>query len=120
MGYKTVCRAEVSGIIYEFEIYMSKGATEPTLLEFSGDIVIKLINNLLAEHTFKLFTDSFFTAYKLFVKLKSIDVQSVFMVRVNKLKGHVSKTENDLKKEGTISVGAHFCLIQIKFFLNLF
>jgi len=42
-GIKVFSRAGISGIVYDFEIYVGKGTTrESTDLGISGDIVIRL------------------------------------------------------------------------------
>lgn len=52
-GIKTFARAGVSGIIFDFEIYVGKGTIKnPTDLGISGDIVLRLIENLPGNKNF--------------------------------------------------------------------
>lgn len=100
-GIKLFARAGISGIIYEFEVYVGKGtAGESTELGISGDIVLKMCSNLPKNRNFKVFIDNYFTSYDLLVTLKSMGILSVGTVRVNRLRNYKPKDDKDLKKEG--------------------
>lgn len=99
-GIKVFARAGVSGIIYDFEVYVGKGTTEKsTELGISGDIVMRLSQYIPRNKNFKLYTDNFFTSYHLFARLKEQGIWSTGTVRLNRLKGINLLEDNILKKK---------------------
>lgn len=101
-GIKVFARAGISGIIYDFEVYVGKGtAGENSELGISGDVVVKLCSGLPKHRNFKVYTDNFFTSYDLLVNLKqNMGILSTGTVRVNRLRNYKPKDDKDLKNEG--------------------
>lgn len=101
-GIKTFARAGMSGIVYDFEIYVGKGTIQnPTPLGLSGDIVIRLCENLPKQQNYKLFMDNWFNSFGLFRKLKSDGILACGTVRIDRMPNcNMLKTEKCLKDEG--------------------
>ncbi|CAH1958842.1 unnamed protein product [Acanthoscelides obtectus] len=99
-GIKIFARAGISGIIYDFEIYRGKGTVKETNLGISGDIVIRLVETLPRNINYKVFTDNWFTSYKLFCELKKLGIFASGTVRIARLPGCQMKSDAELKKEG--------------------
>ena len=53
-------RAGTSGIIYDFELYTGKSMQLPNEFGVSGNVVLRLIQNLNAASNFKVFFDNWF------------------------------------------------------------
>lgn len=99
-GIKVFARAGMSGIVYEFEIYVGKGTADKAELGISGDIVVKLCSNLPKNRNFKVYTDNWFSSYNLMVALKNLGILSVGTVRTNRLENYKPKEDKVLKQEG--------------------
>lgn len=101
-GIKTFARAGISGIIYDFEIYVGKGTVkESTELGISGDIVTRLSKGIPKNQNFKLFMDNWFTSFHLLRTLKESGILACGTVRVARMpKCNTLKSERSLKDEG--------------------
>lgn len=100
-GIKMFARAGVSGIIYDFEIYVGKGTIKNnTSLGISGDVVIRLVENLPKHKNFKIFIDNWFTSFALLSHLKEIGLLATGTVRIARMPGCKLKSDNELKREG--------------------
>lgn len=100
-GIKVFSRAGISGIVYDFEIYVGKGTTrESTDLGISGDIVIRLAQHIPQNKNYKVYTDNFFSSYYLFEKMKQKGILATGTVRLNRLKGLKMLDDNSLKQQG--------------------
>ncbi|KAJ8394479.1 hypothetical protein AAFF_G00046900 [Aldrovandia affinis] len=72
-GIKVFVHAGKSGIAYDFEVYVGKGTTkkhQQTSLGISGDIVLRLVEDLPQEQNFKVYFHNWFSSYDLIVALK--------------------------------------------------
>lgn len=122
-GIKMFARAGVSGIVYDFEIYVGKETIKnASSLGISGDIVIRLVENLPRNKNFKVFFDNWFTSYDLLVHLKEIGLLATGTVRINRMRGCKLKSDETLKNEGRGSYD--FCtdknrnIVAVKWFDN--
>ncbi|XP_068084847.1 piggyBac transposable element-derived protein 2-like [Anabrus simplex] len=101
-GIKVFARAGSSGIINDFEIYRGKGTLQnsDSNLGISGDIVIRLCEGLPKYQNYKIFTDNWFTSYRLISTLKQMGILALGTVRIARLQGCTLKTDQELKKVG--------------------
>lgn len=99
-GIKIFARAGSSGIVYDTEIYVGKTTAPATGLGISGDIVIRLSENLPKNENYKLYTDNWFTSYHLLAALKEKGLHGIGTVRSNRLPGVPFQTDKNLKSEG--------------------
>lgn len=101
-GIKVFARAGVSGFVYDFEIYTGKDTNvgEKSDLGISGDIVMRLCQELPRHKNYKVSTDNWFSSHALAAKLKSIGLWFVGTVRSNRLRGCTFRTDTQLKLAG--------------------
>jgi hypothetical protein len=99
-GVKVFARAGVSWIVYDFEIYVGKGTkVKDGPLGMSGNVVMRLVDNLPNHQNHKLFIDNWFASYDLAVELKKLAIDMVGTVRKNRLAGCFLQTDASLKKK---------------------
>jgi len=100
-GIKVFGRAGSSGIIYAFEIYIGKGTVIiESELGISGDIVLRLIEDLENHQNYKIFTDNWFTSYALLSKLKEKGFHASGTVRINRMPGCILEGDKSLSNRG--------------------
>jgi hypothetical protein len=100
-GVKVFARAGVSGIVYDFEIFVGKGTkVKDGPLGMSGNVVMRLVDDLPKHQNHKLFVDNWFASYDLAVELKKLGIYMVGNVRKNRLAGRSLRTDASLKKSG--------------------
>lgn len=101
-GFKIFTRCGVSGIIYDFEIYIGKNNNQPSNLGVTGDLVMRLCANLPQDQNFKVYFDNFFTSFSLLKELKSIGILSLGTMRSNRMAGvqKILTSDKKLKLEG--------------------
>jgi len=97
-------RAGASGLTYDFEFYTGKLTCPDFQLGISGDIVLHLFRELLANQNFKLYTDNWFTSLPLVIRLKERGIYHAGTLRSDRYpKNNVDplwKTEKELKESG--------------------
>ncbi|KAK1170655.1 piggyBac transposable element-derived protein 3-like [Acipenser oxyrinchus oxyrinchus] len=101
-GMKVFVRAGASGMAYDFEVYIGKGTTktnEKSSLGISGDIVVRLVQNLPSDQNIKIYFDNWFASYDLVSTLKEMGFWSVGTVRSNRIPGCQLEEDKTLKKE---------------------
>jgi hypothetical protein len=97
-GVKVFARA---GIVYDFEIFVGKGTkVKDGPLGMSGNVVMRLVDDLPKHQNHKLFVDNWFASYDLAVELKMLGIYMVGTVRKNRLAGCSLRTDASLKKSG--------------------
>lgn len=100
-GIKMFARNGASGIMYDFEVYTGKSTiTNKTELGISGDVVLKLCKSLPKNENFKIFTDNWFTSYKLISALKENGMFLTGTVRHNRLPKCEFVSDKSLKCQG--------------------
>lgn len=100
-GIKVFGRASVSGIVHDFEVYVGKGTLQQnTALGISGDIVVRLVEDLPKNQNYKLFTDNWFTSFNLIQNLKEMGILAVGNIRINRLPRCELSTDKEMKKNG--------------------
>ncbi|XP_049306580.1 piggyBac transposable element-derived protein 1-like isoform X2 [Bactrocera dorsalis] len=99
-GFKMFTRAGVSGIIYDFTLYIGEGTCKTYGLGISSDIVLFLSSNLPVNQNFKLFFDNWFSSISLMIALKEKGILAVGTIRSNRLKNCALISEKDLQKRG--------------------
>ncbi|XP_046389336.1 piggyBac transposable element-derived protein 3-like [Ischnura elegans] len=111
-GIKIFALAGVSGIVYNFKVYVGKGTIASTSkLGVSGDIVLELLNTVPKNKNFKIFFDNWFSSYHLMLALKNYGFLAVGTAKVCRLAGCQFETEKELKKAGR---GSYDCRSDIK------
>ena len=91
-------RAGTSGIIYDFELHTVKSMQLPGEFGVSGNVVLRLIQNLNAASNFKVFFDNWFSSVGLVECLKQKKIWTVGTIRLNRLKGCKLLTDQEQKK----------------------
>ena len=98
-GFKSWCRAGVSGILYDFEVYQG-GDGKRSELGQGADVVLKLASTLVSHVNYKLYADNLFTSLNLLLKLKERGIHYTGTVRKNRLAGCTMREEKTLMKSG--------------------
>lgn len=84
-GVKAFAQAGVSGIVHDFEIYVAKGTkVKDGPLGMSGNVVLRLVDDLPKHQNHKLFVDNWFASYDLAVELKKLGIYMVATLRKNR------------------------------------
>ena len=103
-GIKVWARCGVSGIIYDFDVYVGKQDDQNVSREFGkvGAVVIKLTRNLPKDVGHKVFMDNLFTTINLVKYLKSEGIWTLGTMRLNRMGGaqKLLKSKKELVKEG--------------------
>lgn len=100
-GVKLFARCSSAGILYDFKIYTGKDPNvTPSNLGVSGDAVTNLCEHLPKHQNFKVYTDNWFSSYKLTVALKEMGIFTTGCVRNNRLPGCRFEDDRTLKKKG--------------------
>lgn len=71
-GYKVFTRCGASGIVYNFEIFVGKSPNNqpPSSLGITGDLVMRLCENMQKHQNYKLCFDNYFTSLPVLKKLQ--------------------------------------------------
>lgn len=100
-GIKMFARCSAAGILYDFKIYTGKDPNAtPSNLGVSGDVVMNLCEHLPKHQNFKVYTDNWFSSFKLTGALKEIGLFTIGCVRHNRLPGCRFEDDRTLKKRG--------------------
>lgn len=105
-GYKIWARCGVSGIVYDFDVYLGKDDRMDCNIvkEYGkvGTVVIKLTETLERDVNHKVYMDNLFSSMKLFRYLKDRGFWCVGTIRANRLDGAgaLMKNKKQLEKEG--------------------
>ena len=88
-GIKVWARCRVSGLIYDFDVYVGKQDDQNLSREFGkiGAVVIKLTRNLPKHVRHKLYMDSLFTSINLIKYLKHQGIRALGTMRMNRMGG---------------------------------
>ncbi|XP_043064548.1 piggyBac transposable element-derived protein 3-like, partial [Drosophila ficusphila] len=121
-GFKMFSRAGVSGIIYDFCLYVGDGTCKSYGLGLSSDIVLHLASNIPENQNFKLFFDNWFTSVSLMIALKERGILAVGTIRNNRLKNVNLLNEKQLADKGRgsfdIKVEGTYNLISCRWYDN--
>lgn len=94
-------RCSSKGLMNDFEVYTGKAATSTASnLGISGDVVLRLCEGLPSDRNYKIYTDNWFTSYKLTCALKNKGILTVGAVRPNRLPNCKFEDDKKLKKSG--------------------
>lgn len=99
-GIKMFARCSSSGFMNDFEVYTGKSTSQTTDLGVSGDVVMRLCEDLPLNKNFKIYTDNWFSSFKLASALKEKGLLTAGAVRANRLPGCVFIDDKTLKKQG--------------------
>lgn len=102
-GVKMFARCSSAGFMNDFEVYTGKATpapSTPSALGVSGDVVLRLCQDLPNHQNYKVYTDNWFSSYKLAVALKEKGILIVGAVRHNRLPGCRFEDDKVLKKKG--------------------
>ena len=99
-GFRVFARAGTSGIVYDFEVYTAKSMQLLGEFGVSGNVVLRLIQNLNAASNFKVFFDDWFSSVGLIKCLKQKNIWIVGIIRSSRLKGCKLLTYQELKNNG--------------------
>lgn len=98
--HKVFVRAGISGLIYDFRIYVGKNTRKEYNLGFSGDIVQELCSSRPAGQNFKVYFDNWFSLPSLAAALKEKQLFCVGTIRSNRMSKCILTSDNDLKNMG--------------------
>ena len=96
-GYKVFTRAGVSGLVYDFEVYTGNKMNLGGNLSFSGNVVLRLVQDLTPNRNFKIFFDNWFTSVDLVHELSKKKIWCAATIRANRLAGCTVADEKYLK-----------------------
>ena len=102
-GFKIWARCRVSGVLYDFDVYVGKSNDyHPNLVRDFGAVVIKLTNRLPSNMNHKVYMDNLFSSLKLFKYLKQEGIWCVGTIWRNHLEGAslIRKPESSWKRKG--------------------
>lgn len=94
--------ASASGIVHDFEIYTGKSTLPPTEqdLGISGDVVLRLVENVPKNQNYKVAMDNWFNSYHLQCRLKLTGVLGIGTVRSNRLAKCEMMCDKSMKIKG--------------------
>uniref|UniRef100_A0A0K8VPL0 PiggyBac transposable element-derived protein 1 n=1 Tax=Bactrocera latifrons TaxID=174628 RepID=A0A0K8VPL0_BACLA len=93
-------RAGISGIVYDFALYVGDGTCPSFGLSISSDIVLHLASNVHRDKNYKLFFDNWFSSISLMIALIERGILAAATIRGNRIKNCSLMNENDLMKKG--------------------
>ena len=101
-GYKVFTRCGVTGMLYNFEIYCGRNANASSHLKVTGDLVMRLCQNLPHQQQYKVFFDNYFISIPLLVELRENGILALGTIRQNRMIGaqKLFQSEKELKKKG--------------------
>ena len=103
-GIKIWARCGVSGIVYDFSVYVGQqGNTEiSAMFGKIGAVVIQLVDNLPKNVGHKVYMDNLFTSINLFKYLKANGIWAIGTIGGNRLKNaeKLLRSKKELSKEG--------------------
>ena len=99
-GFKVFTRAGVSGLIYDFEIYTGKNMKLKGNFGVSGNSVLRMVENLPENKSFKIYIDNWFSSVPLIEELKKRKFWSVSTIHSNRMSNCSLLDEQTLKKKG--------------------
>lgn len=82
-GYKLWCRSDMSGYMYEFEVYQGKDDSEFKRFGLGGSIVQKLTKSLVNKNHI-IMMDNYFSSVELYEYLKSVGIYACGTIRSNR------------------------------------
>ncbi|GBO20200.1 Chimeric ERCC6-PGBD3 protein [Araneus ventricosus] len=97
-GYKLWCRSDMSGYMYEFEVYQGKDDSEFKRFGLGGSVVQKLTKSLVNKNHI-IMMDIFFSSVELYEYLKSVSIYACGTVQSNR-KGLPSLAVDKALKRG--------------------
>lgn len=100
-GIKLFARCNSKGLMNDFEIYAGKDTcTAKSDLGISGDIVLRLCEKLPSTGNFKVYTDNWFSSFKLACALKDRGIFTLGSIRSNRLPHCKFQDDKILKSKG--------------------
>lgn len=99
-GFEVFTRAGVSGFVYDFEVYTGNAMKIGGDLTFSGNVVLRMVHNLLPEKNYKVFFDNWFTSADLVAELAKKKIWSAVPIRSNRLSKCTFAEDKALKSKG--------------------
>lgn len=100
-GIKVFARCGSSGMLHDFKIYTGKDPTiTPSNMGVSGDVVVQLCEHVPKQKNFKIYTDNWFSSFKLTCTLKEIGIYTIGCIRHNRLPGCKLEDDKAIKKRG--------------------
>ena len=103
-GIKVWVRCRVSGILYDFDVYLGKLPDTDTCKKYGkvGAVVLKLVEILPKNVGHKVYMDNLFSSINLFNYLEQQDIWAVGTNRNNRLYGadRLMQNQKELQKKG--------------------
>ena len=99
-GLKMFTRAGISGLVYDFTMYVGEGTCPSYGLGLSSDVVLYLAKGLPKDKNFKLYFDNWFTSVSLLISLKEMGIFATRTVRRNRIRNCELLSDAELKKRG--------------------
>ena len=103
-GYKVFTRCGETGMLYNFEIYCGRNANAslPSHLGVTGDLVMRICQNLPHQQQYKVFFDNYFTSIPLLLEFRENGILALSTIRQNKMIGaqKLFQSDKELKKKG--------------------
>ena len=110
-GLKLWARCGVTGMLYDFNVYLGKEEDSAESREYGkvGALVLKLVEYLPKKKGHKLYMDNLFSSINLFTATKDQGILAVGTIRSNRLHcaERLIKNQKELQKEGRGSLDYH-------------
>ena len=74
-------------MIYDFVVYIGKPMNLDGEFGISGNVVLRLVQNLNSQDNFKVYFDNWFSSIDLICSLKIRNIWAVGTIRANRLQG---------------------------------
>ena len=98
-GFKNFVRSGSSGFMYDFFLYQGL-STADGQKRTGSNAVLRLIEKLPKNQSFKLFFDNWFCSLQLCLQLKSLGFLVTATIKADRVKECPLPTEKDMKKKG--------------------
>ncbi|XP_063230174.1 piggyBac transposable element-derived protein 2-like [Bacillus rossius redtenbacheri] len=101
-GYKEFILSDSNGLVHNLEMYTGSIAPVEGIPDIgpSGNIVLRLLENVPRHEGYLLYCDNWFSSLKLFSVLAEIGIGVLGTIRVNRFPGLQFQTDKEMKKEG--------------------
>ena len=109
-GIKLWGRCRSTGFLYDFDVYQGKGTgIDGDNVEAcgpGGNVVLQLCKSINSGHNYKIFTDNYFSNFRIVEELMKQGFHYICTIRGNRLHGAPLVSETNLKKQGRGSISS--------------
>lgn len=101
-GYKLFVLCDSTGIVHNFQVYTGSISSVNGLPDIgsSGNIVLKLVENVPRNQGFLLFFDNWYSSLRLFCVLSDMGIEALGTIRMNRFPGLQFENDSNMRKKG--------------------